>query len=276
MTDKYGVVGNPIAHSLSPKIHTEFAKLTQQDLIYDKYLVELEEFEPAILKFQQQGIKGLNITAPFKERAYAICNELSIRAQYAKAVNTLKFSMNGIISGDNTDGFGLIKDVTINHRFSLTDKSILLIGAGGAARSLIKSLVDANPKQLVITNRTFDKAIKLVAEFKQKLNHASIVAKPFSELITAYDCIINATSAGLTDDQLELPRSLVHSNACCYEMVYGKQTSFLNWASQQNAKLILDGFGMLVEQAAESFFIWRGVRPSTKSLYILKNYDRTR
>lgn len=261
--DKYGVIGNPIQHSISPQIHTMFAAQTKQDLVYEKYLVEITNFESAIKKFQQQGFKGFNITLPFKERAFAICDALATRAKLAGAVNTLIFKDNDQIVGDNTDGFGLVRDITVNHKFSLDNKTVLLFGAGGAARGVIKPIIDAKPKALTITNRTDTKAVQLAQEFSQLLD-TNITAKKFTELTSPFDCIINATSMGLDNTEFPLSGKIVHAHSCCYDMVYNKQTSFLSWAKANNAGLILDGLGMLVEQAAEAFFIWRGVKPDTQ------------
>lgn len=263
--DKYGVVGNPIQHSLSPQIHTLFAKQTQQALVYEKYLIEISEFETAIRDFQEKGFKGLNVTAPFKERAFAICDELSERAKLAGAVNTLIFKDNHKIAGDNTDGMGLIRDITIKHNFKLKDKSVLLVGAGGAARSVLKAIRDEEPKSIIITNRTALKAKQLAEEFSTTLNFP-ITWQTFESLAQPFDCVINATAMGLDDAEFPLSGNIINSNSCCYEMVYNKQTRFLTWAQQNHASLILDGFGMLVEQAAEAFFIWRGVRPNTKGI----------
>lgn len=265
--DQYGVVGNPIQHSLSPQIHAIFAEQTQQTLVYEKYLVEISAFETAIRDFQEKGFKGLNVTAPFKERAFAICDELSDRAKLAGAVNTLVFKDNHKIAGDNTDGMGLIRDITIKHNFKLKDKSVLLVGAGGAARSVLKAIRDEEPKSITITNRTALKAKQLAEEFSTTLNFA-ITWQTFESLAEPFDCVINATAMGLDDAEFPLSGNLIHSQSCCYEMVYNKQTSFLIWAKQHHAGLILNGFGMLVEQAAEAFFLWRGVRPDTKELQL--------
>ncbi len=263
--DKYGVVGNPIQHSLSPQIHQAFSKQTQQNLSYEKYLVELSEFEITIKDFQRSNFKGLNITVPFKERAFAICDELSIRAKLAGAVNTILFEDTGKIYGDNTDGIGLLRDISINHNFSLENKAVLLVGAGGAARGIIKPIIDAKPKILTITNRTYKKAEHLANEFAQLLN-ITIESLPFSDITQCYDCIINATAMGLENAAFPLSGKIISNDCCCYDMVYNKQTSFLKWAKANEASLILDGLGMLVEQAAESFYLWRGVRPNTKDI----------
>lgn len=260
--DTYGVIGNPIQHSLSPLIHTLFAEQTKQQLIYRPILVAVDSLASALNEFQAQGGKGLNITLPFKQQAFQLVNAHSERAMCAFAINTLKFNDEGDRLGDNTDGVGLIRDITLHHQFSIRGKKVLLLGAGGAVRGVIKPILQEEPSELVIANRTENKAQALAGEF---LKYGSVRALTFSALVeNQFDLIINGTAASLSESSIELPENIMTNNAYCYDMVYGKGTTpFLHWAKSQGAKLCSDGLGMLVEQAAESFFIWRGVKPDT-------------
>lgn len=261
--DQYAVIGNPIEHSKSPQVHAEFAKQTHQSLTYTKILSPIDAFEATVTEFKKKGGKGLNVTLPFKEQAFHFANELSPRASHAKAVNTLVFRSDGSIYGDSTDAVGLIRDLTRNHHFSLQNKNILLIGAGGATRSVVAPLLELNPKHITIANRTEEKAKALVKEFNTLGKLSATNLENFKD--APYDLIINTTSAGLTGSALNLPDHLINKNTWCYDMVYGNTiTPFLAWAKKLDAAQCLDGLGMLVEQAAESFFIWRGVHPETK------------
>lgn len=261
MTDYYAVIGNPIAHSKSPIIHTEFARQTQQALTYSAELVEMGEVKNFVENFSQKNGKGLNITVPFKLDAFALATELSERAQRAGAVNTLTLKNNKIF-GDTTDGIGLLNDLTKNHLHTIKNKNILVVGAGGAVRGVLEPLLIESPNKLTIVNRTVSKAQQLTDDFS---SFGNINACSFDELKNKkFDIIINGTSASLSGDLPPLPNHCFTNNACAYDMMYAKQpTVFMQWAQQQGAKIILDGLGMLVEQAAESFFIWRGVRPQT-------------
>ena len=272
MSDKYAVVGNPVEHSLSPKIHKLFAEQTQQDLIYEKIRIEIDKFSETIKQLRQKGCKGLNVTLPFKQEAFELCDVLSERAKLAGAVNTLIFKADGTIFGDNTDGLGLIQDIQNNLLFSINNKTVLLIGAGGAAQGVIKPLLDAEPKSITITNRTASKAHGLANRF-----NSGIKSCGFDELTGHYDCIINATSMGLSDIEFPLSGSIIKPNSLCYDMVYAKKTAFMKWAAQNNAAIVSDGLGMLVEQAAESFYLWRNKRPNSSKILqqlrkILKSY----
>ena len=260
--DEYAVMGNPISHSKSPQIHTQFAKQTQQNIRYRAIQVDPGGFEQAIGNFFASGGKGLNITVPFKQEAWQLANELSERARLAGAVNTLKPGTNGGLYGDNTDGIGLVRDLTQNLGVKLTEKRILLVGAGGAARGVIAPLMDNNPQQLVIANRTMDRANELVEHFSGK-GHISTMG--FDELKDEkFDVVINATSASLKGDLPPLPVTAITNTQIVYDMMYSSEpTLFLQWAQQHGAKKISDGLGMLVEQAAESFYIWRNVLPDT-------------
>ena len=262
--DDYAVMGNPIAHSKSPSIHTLFAEQTQQSILYTAIHVDIEGFKQAVGNFAAAGGKGLNITVPFKQEAWELVNERSERAERAGAVNTIKIDGDKLF-GDNTDGVGLVNDLTINHNIELKNKNILLMGAGGAARGVLIPLLKQNPSFLFIANRTPDKAKDLALDFSDAGNmegggYEHIPDKKF-------DIVINATAASLQGDLPPLPDTLLNDNASCYDMMYGtKPTPFMLWAKQHKALKTLDGLGMLVEQAAESFSIWRGVKPETKSV----------
>lgn len=260
--DKYAVIGNPIEHSLSPTIHTEFARQTKQTLQYIKIQAPLNQFQQTVINFrdQNQG-KGANVTLPFKEQAYRMAHNHSRLAQQAKSANTLLFSDSQTIYADCTDGVGLAQDLTHNHHYSISEKSILIIGAGGAARAIIGPLLELAPARLIIANRTREKGILLANEFKSL---GEISAIGFDQFEEPYDLIINATSAGLTGSPLELPSSIVNHSSWCYDLMYGQTTPFLNWAKSLNPAKCLDGLGMLVEQAAASFYLWRNVYPDTK------------
>ena len=260
--DNYCVMGNPVAHSKSPQIHAAFAEQTRQEIFYQAILVDEGKFKDAIKEFQRQGGKGLNITVPFKPDAWEASDQMSRRAERAAAVNTISFNDEGKIAGDNSDGIGLIRDLTINHKFSIKDKNILILGAGGAARGILDPLFDEQADRVVIANRTVSRAEKLVDIFSDR---GDISACGFDELVNSnFDIVINATSASLQGDVPPLPEGLVNKNTCCYDMMYSAaDTPFVAWAKAHGAGIALDGLGMLVEQAAESFFIWRGVRPET-------------
>ena len=251
----YAVMGNPIAHSLSPVIHQQFAEQTSISLRYSKIEVPVALFEQYVIDFfnQPEG-KGLNITLPFKERAFAMAQVKSPRCLQAGAANTL-WMADGQLHADNTDGVGLIRD--LSRYIDLTGKTIVLLGSGGAARGVIGALLNAHPARLIISNRTLDKAHALKTCFP------AIHTCGFEALTEHYDVIINATSASLADDMPRLPAQCIAPGALAYEMMYGKITTpFMTFAVSAGAR-VEDGLGMLVEQAAESFFLWRGVRPET-------------
>jgi len=265
MTDKYAVIGNPIAHSKSPQIHKMFADQTGQDISYEAILAPLDGFAATIERLRKEGYKGCNVTVPFKHEAWQLCNELTSRAIDAEAVNTLKFETGKVI-GDNTDGIGLVRDIEHNFSTSLKGKRILLIGAGGAAHGVLHLLLEAAQAPLVIYNRTLEKAVSLKKTIEQheKLKLRSVEAVEFGKLgDKQFDVVINATSAGLTDSEIPLPVTVFAPGALAYDMMYGRETPFLKFAREHGVAVITDGLGMLVEQAAESFFIWRGVRPET-------------
>lgn len=264
MTDFYAVIGNPIEHSKSPVIHHAFAQLTHQDIQYERVLAPLDDFAHTVHGLIAQGFKGANVTVPFKLEAFAMANRLTERAQDAGAVNTLIFDAQGII-GDNTDGIGLVRDITKNIGVSFSGKRVLLIGAGGASEGVLHPILAAQPELLIITNRTLDKALNMVkrVEARGELLYVSVSAYAFDDLHgQQFDIVINATSAGLSDSQLPLPSGIFASNALAYDMMYGRITPFMTFAKQQGA-IVFDGLGMLIEQAAEAFFVWRGVHPPT-------------
>jgi shikimate dehydrogenase len=260
--DRYAVIGNPIAHSKSPDIHARFAAQTGQNLLYERLLSPLDRFAATARDFITLGGKGMNVTVPFKLEAYEMATELTERARLAGAVNTLTFSDNAIV-GDNTDGVGLVNDIVQNHGLSLFSKRILLLGAGGAARGVIQPLLAERPSELVIANRTPGKALELAKLFSAN-TRVPISAGAFNNLQGPFDIIINGTSAGLTDEMPTVPASIFNPGVLAIDMVYSAQpTRFMQFAAQQGAA-VRDGLGMLVEQAAESFLVWRGVRPDTK------------
>jgi shikimate dehydrogenase len=262
--DRYALVGHPVEHSRSPLIHTVFARQTGQHLTYELIDAEPAAFETAVRGFGAAGGKGMNVTVPHKEAAFALCKQSSEAATAAGAVNTISIA-NGVLSGHNTDGIGFIHDLTVNLRQSLAGGRIVVLGAGGAARGIIGPLLQEKPSELTLANRTKERANELVA----KLGGSSLVARTFAELadLAPADFLINATSAGLKGEAPPFPASLVGPQTFCYDLVYGSNdTPFVVWAKTHGAARAVHGWGMLVEQAAESFAIWRGVRPDTKPL----------
>jgi shikimate dehydrogenase len=264
MTDTYAVFGNPIAHSKSPRIHAEFARQTGQDMRYAALLAPLEGFTETVLAFRAGGGRGANVTVPFKEAAWALCARRSERAELAGAVNTLKFEGEEIY-GDNTDGAGLVRDLTANLGVPLAGRRILLMGAGGAARGVVGPLLEQGPRALFIVNRTADKARSLAAAFA---GQGVVAGGGYDAVQGAYDVVVNATAASLAGDLPPLPEQVFAPGALAYDMMYGRDTPFLAFALAQGARAA-DGLGMLVEQAAEAFFLWRGVRPLTAPVIAL-------
>ena len=257
--DKYLVVGRPIEHSKSPFIHGHFAKQTHQELEYSILLGDETHFEEQVKDFFAKGGKGMNVTMPFKERAYAMCQVLSKRAQQAGAVNTLMMGRNGDLFGDTTDGVGMVRDITLNHGQELQGKRILILGAGGAVRGVLDPLLAQSPESITIANRTVSKAQALAEQF-------SCLASSYEDLDGVFDIIINGSSASLSGDLPPLKDSLVNGKSWCYDMMYAKErTVFLEWVYERGAQGA-DGLGMLVGQAAESFYLWRQVRPDTSEL----------
>ena len=260
--DRYGVMGYPVSHSRSPIIHRLFALQTGEKLQYELLQVAPENLETAIRQFQRTGGKGLNITVPHKQAVVKLCDQLAERAATAGAVNTLSFR-SGEIHGDNTDGIGLLRDLAVNHGFAIEGSNILVLGAGGATRGIVGPLLEMQPASLRIANRTLDKAEALVRRFADtgRVTACRFNVVPVSE---KYDLIINATSAGVKGEAPPYPAAAVSPDTFCYDLSYGlSPTPFSVWAREQGAAQSVMGWGMLVEQAAESFHIWRGVRPNT-------------
>ena len=256
MTDKYAVIGNPISHSKSPQIHAEFAKQTNQDISYKPILAPLDEFEVTVRRLIDDGYKGVNVTVPFKLQAFLLSDTLSPNAQSADAANTLILNRKNI-QGHNTDGVGLINDVTKNLGIKLQGKRVLLLGAGGAAEGVFQPILEQNPAILVVANRTLEKAQKMVNKSPNKASASTFVA-----LQGQFDIVINATSTGISDTALPIPSSIFATECLAYDMMYGRETPFMKLAKENGAQ-VADGLGMLVEQAAEAFYLWRGVRPAT-------------
>lgn len=262
-TDHYAVIGNPIAHSKSPDIHARFAAQTQQDLQYERLLAPLDGFVATVQEFIRKGGKGLNVTVPFKLEAYAMASRLSERARAAGAVNTLKFE-NGEMLGDNTDGVGLVTDIVRNAGVAVAGKTVLLLGAGGAARGVILPLLHEKPARLVIANRTPSKAVDLAERFAPQ---PTLEVSDFGALDDAFDIVINATAASLASEVPPISPRVFAKRTLAYDMMYGAApTPFMQFATEHGATA-RDGLGMLVEQAAESFYVWRAVRPETAAVF---------
>jgi len=267
VTDRYAVIGNPVAHSKSPFIHAEFARQTAQDLVYERILAPLDGFPATVEDFRAESGFGLNVTLPFKLEAFRLANECSARAQEAQAVNTLKFEGSAVY-GDNTDGVGLVRDIQMNLGFRIEGRDVLVMGAGGAAQGALGALLDEKPARLVVANRTVEKAQRLVERWRagRSLGAEILRASGYAELAAQqFDLTVNCTAASLNDTAPELPQGVFARDCLAYDMVYGKgMTPFLELALSQGAGRLADGIGMLVEQAAESFLVWRGVRPQTR------------
>ncbi|MQM38285.1 Shikimate dehydrogenase (NADP(+)) [wastewater metagenome] len=259
--DRYAVMGNPIAHSRSPEIHRLFAEQTGEAVRYERILVPEDSFAGAVAEFEAAGGAGLNVTVPFKGDAWALADTLSERAERARAVNTLIISDAGLY-GDNTDGIGLVRDLRDNHGVTLAGARVLILGAGGAARGALPSLLEEAPASVHIANRTAERARELATAFADL---GAVTGSGYEALAEMrFDVVINATSAGLAGELPPLPDTLLAPGACCYDMVYADEpTAFVRWARAHGAAVAADGLGMLVEQAAESFFLWRGHRPRT-------------
>lgn len=264
MGDRYAVMGNPVAHSQSPRIHAWFAEQTGQDIDYTAIAVPIDGFSAAVDAFRAAGGKGLNITVPFKPEAWHYASRHSDRAVRAEAVNTLCFEGEQAY-GDNTDGPGLIRDLSVNQDYDPAGRRLLLIGAGGAARGVVAPLLQTRPAALVIANRTAAKAVELAERFSDL---GPVSGCGLHELTgQSFDLLINATAASLDRQVPDLPPEVIHTGSWCYDMMYGAQpTPFMRWAEAHKAVRTLDGLGMLVEQAAESFALWRGMRPDTASI----------
>ena len=270
MTDlkkHFAVIGNPIHHSLSPQIHAAFAKENGLHIAYEAILSPLDQFTNTMHKLIAQKLSGVNVTLPFKKEAYQLATTHSSHARIAESVNTLEFKQGEMI-GHNTDGIGLVRDLEQNLDTHLKNKKILLIGAGGAAEGVIYSMLEKKPSELTLTNRTIEKSNVIqkkmdvhAKSFNVHLNVIEIPKCPHQY----FDVIINATSASLSDDALHMDPKVFHKGSLAYDMMYGKETSFIREAKSQGSK-VSDGLGMLVEQAAEAFFIWHHIKPQTKSV----------
>ncbi len=271
MTDRYAVIGNPIAHSKSPEIHAAFARQTGHGIDYVRLLAPIDGFRAVVDSFRQAGGKGANVTLPFKLEAFDLADEVSQRARDAEAANFLHF-VDGRIRADNTDGAGLIRDIVHNLDFGLAGKRVLLMGAGGAAQGVLAPLLEHKPGILTIANRTVEKALRLAEAFRRKpVAEASVLCGlPFGELAGHhFDLVINATSTSLQGELLPLPAAAFADGALAYDMMYAlAPTRFLTFAAECGARTS-DGLGMLVEQAAESFLLWRGLRPQTAPVIAL-------
>lgn len=264
--DQYRVFGNPIHQSKSPNIHKAFAQATDQHINYQAQLVKDDEFEDTVKDFFAKGGKGLNITVPFKQRAFAMAQVLSAAAKKAEAANTLYLNAQGQLVAENTDGMGLVRDICHNLKGQLAAKRILVLGAGGAVRGVLQPVLAQLPTQVVIANRTYSKACDLAALFT---DIGPIQATPMAQLKGPFDWIINGTSASLAGDIPPLPQGLITNTSRCYDMMYSAQTTVFNeWALNQGAQQADDGLGMLVEQAAQSFNLWRGVLPPTDEVLL--------
>lgn len=265
MTDRYAVFGNPVEHSKSPQIHRAFAAQTGEAIEYDKQSVALDGFYRAADTFFAEGGKGLNITVPFKQDAYGYAARLTNRARHAGAVNTLALQNDGTVLGDNTDGIGMVRDMLENLNWQIKGRKVLVLGAGGAVRGILEPLLEQLPQHVVIANRTLAKALQLAKGFAEM---GYLLGCDYEMLEgQQFDLVINGTSASLAAQLPPLPDGLLADQACCYDMMYAVQpTVFMSWARQQGAAGVADGLGMLVEQAAESFRLWRGISPITASV----------
>lgn len=288
MTDRYAVIGNPISHSKSPLIHKRFSEqfngLPAGDITYDAIEAPLDGFVATIERLRSEGYKGCNVTVPFKVNAAQLATITELSATTASAANTLHWNSWGELVGDNTDGVGLVRDIRINLQFNLEGKRVLIMGAGGAARGVLYPLMDQTafmspqqtPAQIVLANRTPAKAVEIINIINERdfqliaaridstrPSATTLTACSYKELVgKQFDLIINATSAGLTDSEVPLPAGIFAPGALAYDMMYGRETPFMKFARSEGAR-VADGLGMLVEQAAEAFYIWRGVRPDT-------------
>ncbi len=261
--DRYAIIGNPVAHSLSPRIHALFATQTRQTLSYEALLAPIDNFARTVNEFRARGGKGLNVTLPFKLEAWAFVHQRSAKAERAGAVNTLLFRADNTIFGDNTDGVGLLRDLRQNHGVVIKTRNVLILGAGGAVRGILEPLLTAGPGRVVIANRTVSRAVELCHTFQDL---GRIEACGFDELGgEKFELIINGTSTGVSGHIPPIPDNLLGPDGCCYDMFYANApTAFVRWGQLHGAQKALDGLGMLVEQAAESFFLWRSILPETQ------------
>lgn len=261
--DRYAVVGNPVAHSLSPRIHSEFARQTGEALSYEAIELATDAFASGIAELQRLGFRGVNVTIPFKREAWELCHSMTPRAEVAGAVNTLILQTDGKIHGDNTDGIGLIRDLTDNLKINISAQNVLILGAGGAVRGVLEPMLALSPAKLTIANRNLDRARQLALDFAR---FGNIEVLAYDQLKPAgYHLIINATGAGLSNQVPPVSAAVLDPAGICYDMMYklNAATAFVEWSLAQGVKRSYDGLGMLVEQAAEAFSLWRGQRPDT-------------
>lgn len=261
----YAVFGNPVKHSKSPQIHSLFAMQMGITLNYQTIEVPLDNFSEYVKSFAAQGGKGINITVPFKEAAFSLCDTLTRRAEISGSVNTMWFDEQKNIHGDTTDGKGLINDLTTNHAININNRTVLILGAGGSVKATLEPLCAQKPAEIVIANRTVSRAEQLIENFS---NQGNLEACSYTELSNrSFDIIINGTSLSLAGELPPVPASLIKNDTCCYDFMYSDtETIFMKWAAEQGALKVMDGLGMLVEQAAEAFLIWHDVKPETKSV----------
>ena len=264
MTDRYAVIGNPVAHTKSPLLQTAFARQCGQDMSYEMILGPLDAFNDTVRKFRDEGGKGMNITLPFKIEAFRLADELTPRSRAAGAVNTFLFRADGTILGDNTDGFGIVRDITHNLGRSFTGQRVLLLGAGGAVRGALLPILAEKPAEIFIANRTASKAFDLVQQFEAYSGQTRMKSGGFSEVSGCFDLIINGTTSSLMSEVPPLPSAVWGNKSLAYDMYYQKDpTHFVLAALAAGVELATDGLGMVVEQGAESFYLWRGLRPDT-------------
>jgi shikimate dehydrogenase len=269
MKDKYAVIGSPISHSLSPRIHAAFAEQTGQQLEYTAIEIKPEDFFDRLSELQDAGYKGLNITLPLKGMAWEAADVCSADCNRAQAVNVLAFDADGRRHGFNTDGSGLLRDLTVTHDIRLENKNILVLGAGGAVRGILAPLLRSRPRSIMIANRTADKALQLAQNFRDlgAVEGCGLGGIAGPDRNRRYDLIINGTAAGIEGGLPPLPESILAPGAVTYDLMYARQpTAFVRWGQSHGASLALDGLGMLVEQAAESFYIWRSVKPDPRNV----------
>ncbi len=262
-SDRYAIIGHPVEHSLSPGIHAAFARQTGQHLEYTRIDAPPHGFTAALRGFLAGGGKGLSVTLPFKEEAFALCHELTSRAKKARAINTIAVRDDGTLLGDNTDGAGLVRDLKLNRHLVLKGKRVLLLGAGGAARGVLAAILEEKPALVHIANRNAERAVRLAERF---VMHGAR-GGGYDAIRGSFDLVLNATSASMSGEMPPLPHDCLDPNAACVDLYYAdRPTVFMLWAEREGATRIFDGWGMLVEQAAEAFLLWRGVRPETAEL----------
>ena len=263
--DKYAVIGNPIEHSKSPQIHHMFAQQADDEIMYEALLSPIDDFEETVEAFRKGGGMGLNVTVPFKQKAFELADDLSDYAKHAGAVNTLVFHQDGTIYGTNTDGIGIVRDLVENHSSLITGKRVLILGAGGAVRGVLQPLLQQMPSQVFIANRTPERAIELATDMDSLKEDCLLGGGGFADIKGEYDLIINGTAASLQGIMPPIPETCLANGVHCYDMMYGgRPTAFEFWCEDNGAAKVMNGLGMLVEQAAESFSIWRGKMPATK------------